>query len=78
MSVFVVLSVTIAIAIVAVTVVITVRLVRTAAAMSQGVRTSIERLAPLTEELRDEIAVTQTELERLEAQTERLRGRREQ
>lgn len=71
MSAFVVLSVAIAVAIVAVTVVVAARLARTVAAMSRGVTASVERLRPLADELQDELAVTQTELEHLQRRADR-------
>lgn len=73
MPVMVALSVTIAVAIVAVTVVVAVQLGRRAAALGREAAAAAERLGPLLDELADEAAVTQTELEQLQERTARLR-----
>lgn len=72
MTAFVTLSVAIAIATVAVTGVVVVRLARAARHMARDVSASADRLRPLASELSDELAVTQTELERLQARASRL------
>jgi hypothetical protein len=75
-SAFVVLSVTIAIAIVAVTVVVGIRLGRTVGQMAGGVKASVDRIGPLAQELQDEAAVTQTELDHLQRRVSNMRGGR--
>lgn len=77
MPVTIVLSVSIVVAIVAVTVLIGVRLVRTAGHLTHEATASMERLRPLTDELGEELAVTQTELDSLQERTRRLRSGRE-
>lgn len=76
MTAFTILSITLAVVIVAVTGVAAYRLLGTARAMAREVGRSVERLGPLTQELQDELAVTQTESEHLQRRVERMTGRR--
>lgn len=65
MPVFVVVALALAILAVAMVVVAALQLRTTAGALVGAARAAIERLGPLTEELRDEMAVTSAELDAL-------------
>lgn len=67
MPVFVVVALALAVLAVAMVVVAALQLWTTAGALRGAVRRANERLAPLGEELRDEIAVTTAELDALGA-----------
>lgn len=72
MSAFVVASIAVVVAILAVTGVVTARLVRVVRSSAATIERSAERIRPLTAELGDEVAVTQTELAALQDRTARI------
>lgn len=76
MSAFVVLSLALAVVAVAVTVVVARELVRNVRKLGAQVRTSTERLVPLSEELQAELAVTSVETDTLMKSVERLNKER--
>ena len=77
MSAFVVLAIALAVVITAVTVLAGRELWRTSRKLGAAVRTTTQRLAPLSEELQAELAVTSLELDGLSRQVERLRDERQ-
>ena len=72
-----ILAIVLAVVITAVTVVAARELWRNARKLGATVRTTTQRLAPLTEELQAELAVTSLELDGLTRQVERLRDERQ-
>lgn len=73
---FVVLSLVLAVFALGFIVVVTRHLKRTIGKLTAQVRATTERLAPLTEELQAELAVTSTEIDGLTAGVERLQKER--
>ena len=76
MSIFVVLALVLAVAAVGLMVVVARDLFRVIGKLTAQVRVTTERLAPLNEELRAELAVTSAEVEGLSASVEQLQKQR--
>jgi hypothetical protein len=75
-SYVVIFAIVLGVAITAVTVLAGRELLRNAKMLGAAVKTTSQRLAPLSEELQAELAVTQVEMEGLTRQVERLRDDR--
>ena len=76
MSAFIVLSIVLAVVALAVTVVVVFEVLRNLRKLAAQVRTSTERLVPLTEELQAELAVTSVEIDGLTRAVERVQKQR--